>query len=187
MITQAVSPTINAAFGSKLGLDNQHIDGGAGLFVSHSIAFTTEQTPKYNDECALTITKQSPTGGGQVQCVAERSTEHCFPINTQMALRGAETSNTAREGVGLGDDKDPGFTLQAAHHHAVATPYAVRRLTPTECERLMGFPDGATMIPYRNKPADKCADGPRYKALGNSMAVNVVEWIGERIAEVDAL
>lgn len=187
VITQAVSPTINAAFGSKLGLDNQHIDGGAGLFVSHSIAFTTEQTPKYNDECALTITKQSPTGGGQVQCVAERSTEHCFPINTQMALRGAETSNTAREGVGLGDDKDPGFTLQAAHHHAVATPYAVRRLTPTECERLMGFPDGATMIPYRNKPADKCADGPRYKALGNSMAVNVVEWIGERIAEVDAL
>ena len=80
---------------------------------------------------------------------------------------------------------DPGFTLQAAHHHAVATPYAVRRLTPAECERLMGFPDGATMIPYRNKPAAKCADGPRYKALGNSWAVNCAEWVGERIDQVE--
>lgn len=67
----------------------------------------------------------------------------------------------------------------------VAAPWAVRRLTPRECERLQGFPDDATLIPYRKKPADKCADGPRYKALGNSMAVNVIDWIGERIAEVD--
>jgi DNA (cytosine-5)-methyltransferase 1 len=54
----------------------------------------------------------------------------------------------------------------------------VRRLTPRECERLQGFPDDYTLIPYRNKPA---ADGPRYKALGNSMAVPVMRWIGERI------
>jgi len=58
---------------------------------------------------------------------------------------------------------------------------AVRRLTPTECERLQGFPDGYTLVPYRNKEA---ADGPRYKALGNSMAVPVMRWIGERIALV---
>ena len=64
---------------------------------------------------------------------------------------------------------------------------AVRRLTPTECERLQGFPDGFTQIPYRNKPADKCPDGPRYKALGNSMAVPVMRWIGERIQAVEAL
>jgi len=64
---------------------------------------------------------------------------------------------------------------------------AVRRLTPTECERLQGFPDGFTQIPYRNKPADKCPDGPRYKALGNSMAVPVMRWIGERIQQVDSL
>jgi DNA (cytosine-5)-methyltransferase 1 len=63
----------------------------------------------------------------------------------------------------------------------------VRRLTPTECERLQGFPDGFTQIPYRNKPAEKCPDGPRYKALGNSMAVPVMRWIGQRISEVDKI
>jgi DNA (cytosine-5)-methyltransferase 1 len=55
---------------------------------------------------------------------------------------------------------------------------AVRRLTPTECERLQGFPDGHTAVPHRGKPA---ADGPRYKALGNSMAVPCMRFIGERI------
>lgn len=61
---------------------------------------------------------------------------------------------------------------------------AVRRLTPRECERLQGFPDDYTLIPYRKGLA---ADGPRYKALGNSMAVPVMRWIGERIAQVDAI
>ena len=60
----------------------------------------------------------------------------------------------------------------------------VRRLTPTECERLQGFPDGWTAIAYRGKPA---ADGPRYKALGNSMAVPVLAWLLDRIRQVDAL
>lgn len=59
----------------------------------------------------------------------------------------------------------------------------VRRLTPRECERLQGFPDDYTLIPYRGKPA---ADAPRYKALGNSMAVPVMEWIGKRIDAIDA-
>ena len=69
----------------------------------------------------------------------------------------------------------------------IAQPWAVRRLMPVECERLQGFPDDFTRIPYRGKPADRCPDGPRYKALGNSMAVNVMAWIGERIALVDAM
>jgi DNA (cytosine-5)-methyltransferase 1 len=61
-------------------------------------------------------------------------------------------------------------------HDGVMQPnMAVRRLTPVECERLQGFPDGYTNI------KDKCPDGPRYKALGNSWAVPVVRWIGERI------
>ena len=64
----------------------------------------------------------------------------------------------------------------------IAQPWAVRRLTPRECERLQGFPDDYTLIPYRRGMA---ADGPRYKALGNSMAVNVMEWIGARIALVE--
>ena len=62
---------------------------------------------------------------------------------------------------------------------------AVRRLTPRECERLQGFPDDHTLIPWRNKPADQCPDGPRYKALGNSMAVPCMAWIGKRIDAVD--
>ena len=62
---------------------------------------------------------------------------------------------------------------------------AVRRLTPLECERLQGFPDNHTRIPYRGKPAEECPDGPRYKAIGNSMAVPVMRWIGERIAVAD--
>jgi len=68
----------------------------------------------------------------------------------------------------------------------VSTPSGlkVRRLTPRECERLQGFPDDFTLVPYRNR---MMADGPRYKMLGNSMAVPVMRWIGERIAKVDAL
>ena len=64
----------------------------------------------------------------------------------------------------------------------VTQQQTVRRLTPTECERLQGFPDGHTLIPWKGKPAYQCPDGPRYKALGNSMAVNCMEWIGQRIA-----
>ena len=61
---------------------------------------------------------------------------------------------------------------------------SVRRLTPRECERLQGFPDDYTLISYRNKLAENCPDGPRYKALGNSMAVPVMRWIGQRIESV---
>jgi DNA (cytosine-5)-methyltransferase 1 len=61
----------------------------------------------------------------------------------------------------------------------------VRRITPIECERLMGFPDDWTRIPWRNKEKENCPDGPRYKACGNSMCVNVMEWIGEQINRVE--
>lgn len=136
-----------------------------------------------------------------------------LPINTQIATRGGQLGE--RTGFGIGEPGEPAFTLQAGHSHAVAfaqntrdevrempyvgalaadagmkqtsyvrTAMAVRRLTPRECERLQGFPDDYTLIPYRNKPA---ADGPRYKALGNSMAVPVMRWIGERIAMVEQI
>lgn len=61
----------------------------------------------------------------------------------------------------------------------------VRKLTPTECERLQGFPDNYTLIPWRNKPAEQCPDTPRYMAIGNSMAVPVMRWIGKRITIKD--
>jgi DNA (cytosine-5)-methyltransferase 1 len=69
------------------------------------------------------------------------------------------------------------------HVGMVMQSMAVRRLTPVECERLQGFPDSYTNIPWRKKPASECPDGPRYKALGNSWAVPVVRWIGKRIQE----
>ena len=76
--------------------------------------------------------------------------------------------------------KKTGYSLNAMP--AVRQAMQVRRLTPVECERLQGFPDSYTMIPWRKKPADQCPDGPRYKALGNSWAVPNVRWIGRRIA-----
>lgn len=64
----------------------------------------------------------------------------------------------------------------------VTTPQAgVRRLTPVECERLQGFPDNWTRIPWRGKLEENCPDAPRYKAIGNSWAVPCVRWIGERL------
>jgi DNA (cytosine-5)-methyltransferase 1 len=73
-------------------------------------------------------------------------------------------------------------------HEGVMQPdMQVRRLTPTECERLQGFPDDYTQIPWRNKAAGGCPDGPRYKAMGNSMAVPVMRWIGERIQMVEEM
>ena len=83
---------------------------------------------------------------------------------------GDEVQNCLRASNGGGDKPHILFAMQ------------VRRLTPRECERLQGFPDDYTLIPYRNKLA---SDGPRYKALGNSMAVPVMAWIGKRIQMVE--
>jgi DNA (cytosine-5)-methyltransferase 1 len=103
-----------------------------------------------------------------------------IPLNT-MAIQGRPGDATGRMGSGVGAPGDPCPTLTKAHSHAVATTMQVRRLTPVECERLQGFPDGYTNIPWRKK--DESPDGPRYKALGNSWAVPNVRWIGKRIQE----
>ena len=89
------------------------------------------------------------------------------------------------EGGGKGylGSEEKAFTVSATQDQQVFTNIAVRRLTPTECERLQGFPDGYTNVPFRKKPA---SDGPRYKALGNSWAVPVVAWIGKRINDAIA-
>ncbi len=70
---------------------------------------------------------------------------------------------------------------------AVQQAAAVRRLMPSECEALQGFPHGYTAIPWRGKPASECPDGPRYKAVGNSWAVNCARWIGWRISVVEQI
>ena len=84
-------------------------------------------------------------------------------------------------GQHLGFCEEHTMPLTKSQTLAVKTEMQVRRLTPRECERLQGFPDDYTLIPHRNKPA---SDGPRYKALGNSMAVPVMRWIGQRIQVV---
>jgi DNA (cytosine-5)-methyltransferase 1 len=109
-----------------------------------------------------------------------------FPINTLTLGGRPDPVNDARMTMGVGEDGDPQFTLQAAHSHAVATSMAVRRLTPVECERLQGFPDNWSRIPWKGKPEEDCPDGPRYKACGNSMAVPVMAWIGRNIANHEA-
>ena len=79
------------------------------------------------------------------------------------------------------------FALGCQHNgmdNVLSCGHTPRRLTPRECERLQGMPDDHTRIPWRGKPADDCPDGPRYKAIGNSMAVPVMRWIGERMRQV---
>ena len=90
-------------------------------------------------------------------------------------------------GSGLGINTDGVmYTETVKDVHAVCNmPNVVRRLLPVECERLMGMPDGYTQISWKGKPKENCPDSPRYKALGNSMCVNVMQWVGERIDAVE--
>jgi DNA (cytosine-5)-methyltransferase 1 len=101
-------------------------------------------------------------GGGQVAIAFQTS---------QSGVRGTEAHATLDANNG------------SRRHNGAVIGSAVRRLTPRECERLQGFPDDYTAISYRGKPA---ADGPRYKALGNSMAVPIMRWILSRIEAVHA-
>ncbi len=175
--------------------------GGNVPLVQEAVAFTTEQTPKFNKEQALTLTKQSPSGGGQPQCV--------MAVDVYNQTIDGDVAATLTEAVG--GTNTSGAKVMAFHQNAsgevresesvyalntnsnpsgrntgmIQSKMAVRRLTPRECERLQGFPDDHTLIPWRNKPADQCPDGPRYKALGNSMAVPCMKWIGKRIARAE--
>jgi DNA (cytosine-5)-methyltransferase 1 len=114
-------------------------------------------------------------------------------VAIQNATRGASGfkwhQGSSAGSIGYQLEQSP--TLDTSSPPAVAydttniTSMQVRRLTPTECERLQGFSDNFTQIPWRNKAAEDCPDGPRYKAMGNSMAVPVMRWIGERIQKVE--
>ncbi|MBS0372114.1 MAG: DNA cytosine methyltransferase [Proteobacteria bacterium] len=105
------------------------------------------------------------------------------------ALRAAN-GGSSRDYVAFNTRQDPIHGEQAQplgakdNGNGLLTGAAVRRLTPRECERLQGFPDDFTLIPWRKGMAP---DGPRYKALGNSMAVPVMAWIGRRIEAVEAI
>jgi len=93
------------------------------------------------------------------------------------------TLNQAHNTGGIGQSNQELFSQRGG---GLVGAMAVRRLTPVECERLQGFPDDYTRIPWKKKSAEECPDGGRYKALGNSMAVNCMRWIGRRIELVEA-
>lgn len=131
--------------------------------------------PHYHDGARIqgdtmnTLTSRMGTGGNNVSMVAT------FPIQGTIIGR----SDTAGpQGKGFGDESDPMYTLDSVSGHGVATQSNVRRLTPTECERLQGFPDGWT---------DEQTDSHRYKQMGNAVTVNVAEWIFNRVSDTIGL
>jgi DNA (cytosine-5)-methyltransferase 1 len=137
----------------------------AVLFERESLLGNPAPSREEGEKVAPAVTTGPPfsrTGNERVEC------EAIVPVSKTLTAHGRRN--------------DP-----ETENFVVPSNLSVRRLTPTECERLQGFPQSFTQIPYRNKPAEKCPDGPRYKALGNSMAVPVMRWIGERIQAVEAL
>lgn len=155
-------------------------DDGAPAYTlqaghSHAIAFDTKGSQVQTDETGATPTLRSmahdgshQNGGGQLGvmtlAIRGRGDSHNLEYREDGTANAVLTPNGGRGGIGVG---------------AIATTMAVRRLTPLECTRLQGFPDD-----YFNIPGKPFADGPIYKMLGNSMAVNVMRWIGERIQSV---
>ena len=114
--------------------------------------------------------------------------EHVTPTLDKSKTPAVATHSVA--GIMLSRNTSCGFSNSIDHAAAgymAMHDMQVRRLTPRECERLQGFPDDYTQIPYRNKPAESCPDGPRYKVMGTSMAVPVMRWIGEWINMVENL
>jgi DNA (cytosine-5)-methyltransferase 1 len=197
-----VASTLNAHFGDKQGLEDQHALGGGHCSSLPQVAMCLNAGGmKRQDSESETLI---PTIGGgfdaqafdwqsggdsrgldpkptaqlqacQVPAVMQPVTYDFFnitaPVNKQNRQPG-----------------DPCHTLARSNteHAVMMQQMQVRRLTPEECEALQGFPRSYTQIPWRKKPASECPDGPRYKALGNSWAVPVARWIGERINKVEA-
>ncbi len=126
------------------------------------------------------------TGGEYVGALCARDNKSVgsqfFDEGKVIALAGNTIGRKPENGGnGCGYQEDVSYTLTKTDEHGIMQGSTVRRLTPRECERLQGFPDDWTRIPWRGAIAENCPDGPRYKACGNSMAVPVMAWIGERI------
>ncbi len=262
MIAAPVASTLNAHFGDKQGLEDQHVNQGCPLYVAHALrgegfdareGGTGRGTPivpvayrtagdgavyEEGDVTAPLTTATDPSaqvvafsakdyGGDAMENVSPtlRAGGHhgshanagVMPAIAIQERAVSENPNNGPDGAGIRQDGaaytleartvtqavafDPNQVTSKANRSIprgdvlhtmpasscpphLATPWAVRRLTPTECHRLQGFPDGFCNIPWRGK--DHAPDGPQYKALGNSMAVNVMEWLGRRIEMVEA-
>ncbi|EJW2204477.1 Dam family site-specific DNA-(adenine-N6)-methyltransferase [Salmonella enterica] len=141
-------------------------------FDTETFAVHGTQDPDTNHELAHTLGRNHEQENAIITepyTIAIRGREEgsTVEVRNDGTANALLTPNGGRAGMGVG---------------AVGWGMQVRRLTPVECERLQGFPDNHTLIPWRGKVAADCPDGPRYKAIGNSMAVPVMRWIGERIA-----
>ena len=106
-------------------------------------------------------------------------------LNNQFAVESYTLSSFAQYKDGVGTLKASGGDFGGGSETIIKERNRIRRLTPLECERLQGFPDNYTQIEWRGKPVEQCPDSLRYKAIGNSMAVPVMRWIGERIKRIE--
>lgn len=187
---RGAAPTLSSGTGEGMNIQPSvlcagfkwHQGSGAG-----SIGLEYEQSPTltadYHNPAVLCMTDTQPHSTVDPEvCGALSSAMHKDPPVVGFAAN--QRGEVRLQG---GDGSVCGAILASQggkQVQGVMDGYAVRRLTPRECERLQGFPDDWTKVPYRGKPADECPDTPRYKAIGNSMAVPVMRWIGKRIQEV---
>ena len=165
---------------------------GAQNSANQGDSVSTEVTPTLDKSKTPAVAIQNATRGASQNGLGittdgpmytlDVGSQHAVAIQAQ-ALKEKQPKS---QGFGV-DDSGTSYTLTAGDRHAMQYGSQVRRLTPIECERLQGFPDNFTQIPWRNKSVEDCPDGPRYKAMGNSMAVPVMRWIGERIQMVESL
>jgi DNA (cytosine-5)-methyltransferase 1 len=200
-----ISSTLDTTFGSKQGLEDQHVNAGCPMFVpAQPIIVHGTQDPCVSD---IAFAQGRNNGGENVLVQPFQQTADCLTaaygtkwngnasatngslfVAHPMAQPVAFAQNTRDEVRYINGDGAIAGALAAEtgmkQQTYIKQSMAVRRLTPVECERLQGFPDSYTDIKSKNKPTP---DGPRYKALGNSMAVPVMAWIGQRIEQVEAI
>lgn len=160
---------------------------------AQSIGWTTDCSPTLTADwhnpavlqIAGNIIGRKPENGGHQLGVRDPEHDGAFTLTSTDRHAVAFAANQRGEVRYQGGDGEVSGAIPTSWSgkqvNGVHDGCSVRRLTPLECERLQGFPDGWTLVPYKGKPAEECPDGPRYKAIGNSMAVPVMRWIGERI------
>ena len=196
--------TAHALTGEGFDASEDGSGRGTPVIATSAYGLSTQQEPKFAADVAPTLARPSVSGGGQVTAVAfaqnQRGELRTSDVAPQLTTGGGKPGEgypavafdmRGREGGAMPEGPHDTANIRAASGGSsrsyVAHPWAVRRLCPTECEKLMGFPVGWTAIPWRGKPAEMCPDGPRYKAIGNSWGVNAGEYIFDRIRMVESL
>lgn len=179
-VDQDVSPTLRS-----MNFTRSHINGGGQLAIAQPLAqgvtiHGTDKTVKvasYTDVAAALRARTPGMIENSTSTVVQQAVAYVPEVAATIA---------ARSSRGGGQINSPGYNADQQLVAGVddTTRWVVRRLTPRECERLQGFPDDYTLIPWRGREA---SDAVRYKALGNAMACNVMRWIGTRIQMVEAI